>query len=57
KNRFSKFIVENTELKREKAEFSAKEEGFRARIVELERNAKESAENEKQNQIENSKRN
>ncbi|CAG8643577.1 11331_t:CDS:2, partial [Acaulospora morrowiae] len=32
KNRFSKFIVENNELKREKAEFSAKEEGFRARI-------------------------
>ncbi|CAG8664566.1 5980_t:CDS:1, partial [Diversispora eburnea] len=31
------------------------EEGFRARIVELERNAKENAENEKRSQIENSK--
>ncbi|CAG8752169.1 286_t:CDS:2, partial [Racocetra persica] len=51
----SKLIAENTELKRENAEFSAKEEGFRARIVELERNAKESAENEERSQIENSK--
>ncbi|CAG8840167.1 5474_t:CDS:2, partial [Racocetra persica] len=41
-----KLIAKNTELKRENAKFSTKEEGFRARIVELERNAKESAENE-----------
>lgn len=38
----SKLVAENTELKKEKAEFLAKEAGFMARIMELEQNAEKS---------------
>ncbi|RHZ71211.1 hypothetical protein Glove_261g90 [Diversispora epigaea] len=41
----SKLVVENDKLRRENAEFLVKETGLIARIVELERSAKENAEN------------
>ncbi|CAG8611696.1 10580_t:CDS:2, partial [Diversispora eburnea] len=44
--------AEITELKKEKAEFLAKEVGLMARIVELEQSAKESAENTKLRDVE-----
>ncbi|CAG8839926.1 17181_t:CDS:1, partial [Cetraspora pellucida] len=47
RKKFTEIEAENTELKREKTVFLAKEAGLVARIVELEQSAKENVENSK----------